>query len=99
VSGDLGLKIAYWSSWGLDWEEAGAGEIEQAVRSGMKRGAVVLLHDTARYGRRRNAAPTAHAVDAIVADGRHRGWSWRTLSDAADRSCAGPSASAIAPPG
>ena len=80
----LKLEIAYWSSWGLDWEEASPEDIEWEVQSTLSGGAIVLLHDTALYGRRASAVATAQAITSIVEHGRERGWSWRTLSEAVD---------------
>lgn len=79
----LGLQIAYWSAWGLDWEEIGAEQIATETISSLRPGAIVLLHDTARYGRRSNARPTAQALPAIVARGRQLGLSWTGLGEAA----------------
>jgi peptidoglycan/xylan/chitin deacetylase (PgdA/CDA1 family) len=80
----LGLEIVYWSGWGLDWEEIGAGAISAEAISSLTPGAIVLLHDTARYGRRRSAQPTADALGAIVEQGEHMGLRWTTLSGATD---------------
>jgi peptidoglycan-N-acetylglucosamine deacetylase len=80
----LGLGIAYWSSWGLDWEETSAEAIFAEVASELRPGAIVLLHDTARYGRRSSAEPTASALPAIVDHARQRGLEWVTLSEGAD---------------
>jgi peptidoglycan/xylan/chitin deacetylase (PgdA/CDA1 family) len=79
----LGLDIAYWSSWGLDWEETDADAIFAAVAPDLHPGAIVLLHDTARYGRRASAEPTASALPAIVECARRRGLKWVTLSEGA----------------
>jgi hypothetical protein len=45
---------------------------------------VILLHDTARYGRRESARATADALAPIVTHGRQAGLSWTTLSGAAN---------------
>jgi peptidoglycan/xylan/chitin deacetylase (PgdA/CDA1 family) len=79
----LDLKVAYWSAWGLDWEEIGTGAISDEVISGLSAGAVILLHDTARYGRRSSATPTADALPRIVAHGERLGLTWSTLTEAA----------------
>jgi peptidoglycan-N-acetylglucosamine deacetylase len=78
----LGLKVAYWSAWGLDWEDVGADTIAAETISALRPGAIVLLHDTARYGRRGSARPTADALPAIVAHGRALGLSWTSLTEA-----------------
>jgi peptidoglycan/xylan/chitin deacetylase (PgdA/CDA1 family) len=79
----LDLDVAYWSAWGLDWEEIGAGAISKEVVSSLSDGAVILLHDTARYGRRVSAKPTADALSQIVAHGERLGLTWTTLTEAA----------------
>jgi peptidoglycan/xylan/chitin deacetylase (PgdA/CDA1 family) len=81
---DLGLRVAYWSAWGLDWEEVSAQAIVKEVQSSLSSGGVVLLHDTAVYGRRVTARATAAAIGPIVDYGREQGLSWRTLTDAAN---------------
>jgi peptidoglycan/xylan/chitin deacetylase (PgdA/CDA1 family) len=78
----LDLKVVYWSTWGLDWEEIGAGAIGSEVTSSLSAGAVILLHDTARYGRRASAHATADALPQIVARGEQLGLTWTTLTEA-----------------
>jgi peptidoglycan-N-acetylglucosamine deacetylase len=78
----LDLEVVYWSTWGLDWEEIGAGAICAEVTSNLSAGAVILLHDTARYGRRASATATADALPQIVAHGQQRGLTWTTLTEA-----------------
>lgn len=79
---ELGLRVAYWSNWGLDWEDVSHEAIAAQVRSGLSGGSVILLHDTARHGRRESAIPTAQAIESIVNSGRQQGLVWRTLTDA-----------------
>jgi len=55
--GELGLVPVYWSGWGGD----------------LAPGAIVLLHDSARYASRPSAAPTAEALPAILAAMGDRG--------------------------
>lgn len=78
----LGLKVAYWSAWGLDWEDVGADTIAAETIPALRPGTIVLLHDTARYGRREHAQPTADALPAIVAHGRRLGLEWANLTEA-----------------
>jgi peptidoglycan-N-acetylglucosamine deacetylase len=80
----MNLRVVYWSAWGLDWEEVGPNAICSEVVSALAPGAIVLLHDTARYGRRSSAKPTADALGAIVKYGRQLGLTWTTLSGATD---------------
>lgn len=78
----LDLKIVYWSTWGLDWEEIGASAICSEVTTNLTSGAIILLHDTARYGRRLSAQATAQALRPIVTHGERLGLTWTTLTDA-----------------
>lgn len=78
----LDLEVVYWSTWGLDWEAIGASAICREVSSNLTAGAVILLHDTARYGRRASATATADALPQIVALGEQRGLTWATLTGA-----------------
>src|SRR4051795_11976066 len=63
---DLGLEPVYWSDWGLDWETIGADRIADLVASDWADGSVVLLHDSARYAPRDNAAATAEAIPLLA---------------------------------
>jgi peptidoglycan/xylan/chitin deacetylase (PgdA/CDA1 family) len=79
----MNLEVVYWSAWGLDWEEIGPAAICAEVVSSLTAGAIILLHDTARYGRRSSAGPTVEALRGIVDHGRQLGLAWTTLSGAA----------------
>jgi peptidoglycan/xylan/chitin deacetylase (PgdA/CDA1 family) len=69
----LGLEPVLWSAWGLDWEAIGAERIAELVGRDLADGAIVLLHDSARYAPRTDVAATARALPAIVAEARARG--------------------------
>ena len=84
VCRSLDLEVVYWSAWGLDWEEIGSGAISAEVIQSVSPGVVILLHDTARYGRRESAQATADALAPIVAHGRETGLTWTTLEGAAN---------------
>ncbi|HET9591791.1 MAG TPA: polysaccharide deacetylase family protein [Solirubrobacterales bacterium] len=62
----LGLEVAYWSAWGLDWEPLPADRVARRVNRDLDDGAVVLLHDSARYAVRPDATPTVKAIAAIA---------------------------------
>jgi peptidoglycan/xylan/chitin deacetylase (PgdA/CDA1 family) len=64
---DLGLQPVYWSAWGLDWEAISAERIAELVGRDLAAGAVVLLHDSARYAPRESVAATVEAIPAIAA--------------------------------
>jgi peptidoglycan/xylan/chitin deacetylase (PgdA/CDA1 family) len=81
---DLGLQPAYWSAWGLDWEAIGPQRIAEIACRDLGEGAVVVLHDSPRYGHRPSALPTAEAVGAIVAGAAELGLSLAPLGELAD---------------
>lgn len=78
----LGLEIAYWSTWGLDWEPLPSSRIARRVNRDLEDGAVVLLHDSARYASRPSARPTAEAVSLIAAKAAKLELELVTLGDA-----------------
>jgi peptidoglycan/xylan/chitin deacetylase (PgdA/CDA1 family) len=80
---DLGLQPAYWSAWGLDWESISGERIADLVARDLAEGAIVLLHDSARYGHRLSTAPTAEAVGRIAARANEAGLVLGTLSEMA----------------
>lgn len=81
---ELDLELVYWSSWGFDWEPISAAEIERTVRRDLGAGAIVLLHDSARYAERDEAAATAAALPEIVAAARGAGLELVPLGAAVD---------------
>lgn len=80
----LGLEIAYWSTWGLDWEPLPSERIARRVVRDLDDGAIVLLHDSARYAIRSSAAATASSIEAIAADAAARKLDFVTLGEAHD---------------
>jgi len=78
------MGLAYWSSWGQDWEDSTAARIAALVERDLDPGAIVLLHDSARYGQRHAADATVEAVPLIAAAARQRGLELNTLSSADD---------------
>jgi peptidoglycan-N-acetylglucosamine deacetylase len=78
----LGLGLAYWSAWGQDWEESSATQIAGLVERDLDPGAIVLLHDSARYAQRADAAATAEAVPLIAAAARDASLNLVSLSGA-----------------
>jgi peptidoglycan/xylan/chitin deacetylase (PgdA/CDA1 family) len=81
---ELDLELAYWSSWGFDWEPLSAAEIARVVGRDLGAGTIVLLHDSARYAERDEASQTVAALPQIVAAVREQGLDLRPLSAAAD---------------
>jgi peptidoglycan-N-acetylglucosamine deacetylase len=80
---ELDLSPVYWSAWGHDWEDVAAEQIAQRACGQLAGGGIVLLHDSARYGRRPSAAPTADAIAAIVDHGDAMGLAFTSLGQAA----------------
>lgn len=78
----LGLEVAYWSTWGLDWEPLPGGRIARRVNRDLDDGSIVLLHDSARYAVRPSAVETARAVEAIGARASELGLDLITLGEA-----------------
>jgi peptidoglycan-N-acetylglucosamine deacetylase len=79
---ELELRPAYWSTWGYDWEPISGRRIFRRVGRDLGPGAVILLHDSARYARRDTARPTIDAVPLIAAALRERNLATVKLSDA-----------------
>jgi peptidoglycan/xylan/chitin deacetylase (PgdA/CDA1 family) len=61
------LQPIYWSAWGEDWEDLGPERIADFVTRDLSDGAVILLHDSARYAHRPSARATAAAIPLIAA--------------------------------
>jgi peptidoglycan-N-acetylglucosamine deacetylase len=64
---ELGLEPVLWSAWGLDWEPIPAERIAEVALQDLTPGAILLLHDSARYAPRPSALPTAEALPLIAA--------------------------------
>ena len=79
---ELGMTPVYWSAWGVDWENVGAARIAQVASAQLDDGAILLLHDSARYGRRSSALPTARAIPLIAARAAERGIALVSLGEA-----------------
>ena len=82
--GALGLEAVYWSAWGTDWETISPQRIAELVVPDLSAGAVVLLHDSRRYGHRPSARPTAEALPLIAARVAELGLPFLTLAEAVD---------------
>jgi peptidoglycan-N-acetylglucosamine deacetylase len=78
----LGLEVAYWSTWGLDWEPLPGQRIARRVNRDLDDGSIVLLHDSARYAVRPSAFETALAIEAIAGRAAELGLDLVTLADA-----------------
>ena len=69
----LKLEPVYWSAWGMDWETISAERILDIVERDLGPGAVLVLHDSARYGHRPDVAATVEALPLIAAAAAERG--------------------------
>jgi peptidoglycan/xylan/chitin deacetylase (PgdA/CDA1 family) len=79
--GHLGLEPVLWSAWGMDWEPLPAERIVDLVSRDLESGAIVLLHDSARYASRGDARATAEAVPLLCAAARERGLAFGPVSE------------------
>jgi peptidoglycan-N-acetylglucosamine deacetylase len=82
---ELGLTFVYWTSWGIDWETRPAERIANHVYRSFADGAIVLLHDSARYAPRVDVRPTADAVRLIGAAAHARGFELVSVGEAMRR--------------
>ena len=78
----LGLERVYWSAWGCDWEAIPAARIAELVARDLEDGAIVLLHDSARYAPRADVGATVGAVRLIAEEARDRGLALVSLGEA-----------------
>lgn len=85
----LGMEIAYWSTWGLDWEPIASNRIARRVERDLDDGAIVLLHDSARFANRPSAIETAGAIEPIAERAASLRLDLITLSEACGESSHG----------
>ncbi len=78
----LGLEVAYWSTWGLDWEPLTGERVASRVIRDLDDGGIVLLHDSAHYAVRPTAKATVEAIGAIAGRASELGLELTTLGDA-----------------
>ena len=69
----VGLDPVYWSAWGMDWETISAERILGLVEPDLAPGAILVLHDSARYAERADVTPTIDAIALIAACAADRG--------------------------
>ena len=70
----LGYQTLGWTFGVWDSDPIPADEIRRRVRSRIRPGAIILLHDGDGYDLHGNRLPTAEAVGGIIADGRAAGY-------------------------
>jgi peptidoglycan-N-acetylglucosamine deacetylase len=81
---ELDLGLAYWSSWGQDWEPIPAARIARLVLRDLDGGGIVLLHDSPLYAERDDASPTIEAIPLIAAAAGSRGLGLVSLASGFD---------------
>ena len=79
--GHLKLEPVLWSAWGMDWEPLPPERIADLVMRDLDPGAIVVLHDSARYAPRGDAAATAATVPLLAAAAAERGLAFGPLSE------------------
>jgi peptidoglycan/xylan/chitin deacetylase (PgdA/CDA1 family) len=75
----LRLEPVYWSAWGMDWETISAERITDIVERDLEPGAIVVLHDSARYSHRPDVAETVRAIPLLAAAAAARGLAFGAL--------------------
>ena len=71
----LKLEPVYWSAWGMDWETIGPERIVDIAGRDLEPGAILVLHDSARYGHRPDVAATVEALPLVKTAADDRGLS------------------------
>jgi peptidoglycan/xylan/chitin deacetylase (PgdA/CDA1 family) len=77
----LGYRTIGWTFGVWDSDPIPAGEIRRRVRSRLRPGAIVLLHDGDGYDPAADRDPTAAAVEGIIQDARDAGYAFRRLGE------------------
>jgi peptidoglycan/xylan/chitin deacetylase (PgdA/CDA1 family) len=62
----LRMQPVYWTGWGSDWEPIPPARIAELCARDLADGAILLLHDSARYADRETAVPTAEALAPLM---------------------------------
>lgn len=50
VARGMGLRTVLWSAWGREWASSSAREVASRINRRLRPGAIVLLHDSERFG-------------------------------------------------
>lgn len=87
---ELGLVPVMWNVMGYDWKAPSAEYIQGKLRSRIKGGSVILLHDGGhiRFGMDRSA--TVKATDAIISHYRGEGYEFVTIPEMMNREASRP---------
>ena len=77
----LGYTVFGWTFGVFDTARPGVEEIRRRVRTRLRPGAIVLLHDGDGYDPEGDRMQTAHALPGIIADARSAGFEFGSLSE------------------
>jgi peptidoglycan/xylan/chitin deacetylase (PgdA/CDA1 family) len=80
-----GWELVLWSAWGREWATDDPAEVAARVESQLRPGAIVLLHDSDRYGRPGMADVARQALPLVAQALERRGLSAVTLDRLVDR--------------
>jgi peptidoglycan/xylan/chitin deacetylase (PgdA/CDA1 family) len=77
----LGYTVFGWTFGVFDTARPGVEEIRRRVRTRLRPGAIVLLHDGDGYNPEGDRMQTAHALPGIIADARGAGYEFGSLTE------------------
>ena len=77
----LGYRVFGWTFGVWDSDRPMPDEIRRRVRTKLRPGAIVLLHDGDGYDPAGDRRPTAHALPGIIADARALGYEFGSLTE------------------
>jgi peptidoglycan/xylan/chitin deacetylase (PgdA/CDA1 family) len=72
VARAMGLRTVLWSAWGREWAASGHAEVAARVARRLRPGAIVLLHDSDRFGPRGMWRHALGALPLVAAELRRR---------------------------
>jgi peptidoglycan-N-acetylglucosamine deacetylase len=78
---EFGYTVFGWTFGVFDTARPGVEEIRRRVRTRLRPGAIVLLHDGDGYDPVGDRMQTAHALPGIIEDGRNAGYEFAPLSE------------------
>jgi peptidoglycan-N-acetylglucosamine deacetylase len=77
----MGLRTVLWSAWGREWASQGSCEVARRVTRRLRPGAVVLLHDSDRFGRNGMWRLVVEALPELADELRRRRLSAVTIDE------------------
>jgi len=81
---DMSYTVFGWTFGVFDTARPGVEEIRRRVRTRLRKGAIVLLHDGDGYDPEGDRLQTAQALPGIIADARNAGYEFAPLTDLLD---------------